>query len=175
MLPEGNSKKLFQTVTKTGQSLPQLSEFGVPRKPPSAHIWRKDSRRPLSDLSVIMSVRRRSAGATMVRDTAPATPPAISLCKGCFGGVMHNLQAWEQAWGSLMNISIACHMGMHGRPPQQCCMVCKTCALLCRKPREKGQSKAQSSMIVLANWPWMKNCLSVAHGQCTMPLAKQDE
>ena len=67
--------------------------FAIPRKPPSAHIWRKDIMKPAPVLSVIMSVRSRSAGATMVRDTAPAIPPASSRCKGCLGGVIHNLQA----------------------------------------------------------------------------------
>ena len=69
----------------------------VPKKPPSAHIWRNDVKKPAPVLSVIMRVLRRSAGATIVLDTAPAMPPAMSRCRGCLGGVMHSLQRAQAA------------------------------------------------------------------------------
>jgi hypothetical protein len=43
--------------------------------------------------SAIILVRSRSSGATVVRETAPATPPARRRSNGCLGGVMQSLRA----------------------------------------------------------------------------------
>ena len=38
-------------------------------------------------------VRKRSKGATVVREIAPAKPPATKRCRDWWGGVMQRLQA----------------------------------------------------------------------------------